>query len=540
MLMLQLQFNKMKKSAVSRSKSILFLISLLIYGTILAQNKRPNILVIMGDDISRTSMGVYGNTYIKTPNFDRIAKEGVLFTNAYVCNPKCSPSRACFLTGRYSWQLEEGANHIPVMPEKWKFYPELLEHSGYSIGYTGKGWGPGVYYGEHNPAGWEYNTISCTPPYKGISKQDYAANFEDYLTKRDSTKPFCFWFGTHEAHRRYEKDSYKKAGKDLNKIVVQKCFPDNELVRSDLADYSVEVEYHDMMIGKALESLFKRGLLDNTIIISTSDQGMPFPHIKGQIYDEDFHEAFVVRWGDKIKPGRVVTDFINFPDVAPTIMEIAGLKPHEQMTGKSFLNLLLSNKSGRIDKSRSFSIVGRERHDMGRIEGDQIAVGYPVRAIKTDKYLYSHNYKTNRWPAGDPEYGYNNCDDSPTKTYITNLKEGDPEYKYYMLSFGKRPSDELFDIETDPDCVHNLAADTKYASTIQNLKNQMDEVLVMQKDPRALGNGDVFDYYPEAREEKLKKMYKEKYYNMFDKYLEKFGKPTVPMPKNWVDKENEN
>ncbi len=513
----------------------LALAGLCLSTNVISQTKRPNILVIMGDDISRTSMSVYGCKYIKTPNFDRIANEGVLFTNAYVCNPKCSPSRACFLTGRYSWQLEEACNHIPVMPPKWKFYPELLEQSGYSIGFTGKGWAPGVFYGEHNPAGWEYNNISCTPPYQGISKQDYAANFEDFLNKMNSNKPFCFWFGTHEAHRKYEKDSYKKEGKDLSEIAVQEFLPDNELVRSDLADYSVEVEYHDMMIGKVLESLAKRGLLDNTIIIATSDQGMPFPRVKGQIYDEDFHEALVIRWGDKIKPGRTVTDFVNFPDVAPTIMEAAGLKPHKQMTGKSFLNLLLSDKSGRIDKNRTFSLVGRERHDMGRIDGDQIAVGYPVRAIKTDKYLYSHNYKPYRWPAGDPEYGYNNCDDSPTKSYLTELKENDPDYKYYLMSFGKRPSDELYDIETDPDCVNNLASDPIYASVVKELKSKMDKALKLQKDPRVLGKGDIFDYYPQAREEKLKRMYKDKYYDMYDKFYEKFGIKTVPMPEGWVE-----
>jgi arylsulfatase A-like enzyme len=262
---------------------------------------------------------------------------------------------------------------------------------------------------------------------------------------------------------------------------------------------------------------------------------MPFPRIKGQIYDEDFHEALVVRWGEKIKPGRVITDFVNFPDVAPTIMEAAGLKPHEQMTGKSFLNVLLSDKSGRIDKTRTFSLLGRERHDMGRIEGDQITVGYPVRAIRTDKYLYSHNYKPNRWPAGDPEYGYNNCDNSPTKTYLTELKESDPDYKYYLLSFGKRPSDELYDMEKDPDCVNNLASDPKYAPIIKELKAQMDKTLKLQKDPRILGEGDIFDYYPMAREEKLKKMYKEKYYDMFDMFYKKYGRKTVPIPEGWVE-----
>jgi arylsulfatase A-like enzyme len=525
----------MGKGVRRNLKHIMVLIGLCISTTIFSQSNRPNILVIMGDDISRTSMGVYGCTYIKTPNFDRLANEGVMFTNAYVCNPKCSPSRACLLTGRYSWQLEEACNHIPVMPPKWKFYPELFEKSGYATGFTGKGWAPGVYYGEHNPAGLEYNEIKCTPPYTGISNKDYASNFEVFLEKRDPSKPFCFWFGTHEAHRKYEKDSYKKRNMDLGKVTVQKFLPDNELVRADLADYAVEVEYHDMMIGKALELLAERGLLDNTIIIATSDQGMPFPRIKGQIYDEDFHEALIIRWGDKIKPGRVVTDFVNFPDVAPTIMEAAGLKPHKQMTGKSFLNLLLSEKSGRIDKNRDFSLLGRERHDMGRIEGNQITVGYPVRAIRTDKYLYSHNYKPYRWPAGDPEYGYNNCDDSPTKSYLTNLTESDSDYKYYLLSFGKRPADELYNVETDPDCINNLADDPKYASIVKELKNRMESELKKQKDPRVLGNGDIFDYYPMAREEKLKKMYKDKYYDMFDKFLEKFGRPTVPIPQGWVE-----
>jgi len=525
----------MKSTILTTSHYSLALAGLCLSANAVSQTKRPNILVIMGDDISRTSMGAYGCDYIKTPNFDRIAREGVLFTNAYVCNPKSSPSRACLLTGRYSWQLEEACNHIPVMPPKWKFYPELLEQTGYSIGFTGKGWAPGVYYGEHNPAGWEFNEIKCNPPYSGISNKDYAANFDTFLEKRDTLEPFCFWFGTHEAHRKYEKDSYKKDGKDISNVSLQKFLPDNELVRGDLADYAVEVEYHDMMIGKALESLAKRGLLDNTIIIATSDQGMPFPRVKGQMYDEDFHEALVVRWGDKIKPGRVVTDFVNFPDVAPTIMEAAGLKPHSQMTGKSFLNVLLSDKSGRIDKNRTFSLLGRERHDMGRIEGDQIALGYPVRAIRTDKYLYAHNYKPSRWPAGDPEYGYNNCDNSPAKTYLTELNESDPDYKYYLMSFGKRPSDELYDMEADPDCVNNLASDSKYASVIKELKNQMDKTLKSQKDPRVLGKGDIFDYYPMAREEKLKKMYKEKYYDMYDMFFKKYEKKSVPMPEGWVE-----
>ncbi|MCX6327027.1 MAG: sulfatase [Bacteroidia bacterium] len=503
-----------------------------IYNDLKAESAaRPNILVIVGDDISRTSMGVYGCKYIKTPNFDRIAKEGILFTNAYVTNPKCAPSRASLLTGRYSWQLEEACNHMPVMPPKWVFYPDLLEKDGYSIGFTGKGWAPGFYYGKHNPAGWEYNEIKCTPPYTGISNKDYVANFEAFLDKKKSDEPFCFWLGTHEAHRYYEKDSYKKENKDLNQVNVQKCFPDNDIIKGDLADYGLEVEYHDMQIGRCLKVLENRGMLDNTLIIATSDQGMPFPHIKGQIFDEDFHVAFAVRWGSKVKAGCIVDDFVNFPDVAPTIMEAAGIEPHEQMTGKSFLNILLSGKSGRIDKNRSFSLLGKERHDIGRTDGELISVGYPVRAIKTDQFLYVRIFKPNRWPCGNPEYGFLNCDGSPSKDYIVELKENSPDYKYFKMSFGKRPAEELYDVTIDPDCVINLAEKPDYKSIKKNLFARMVKELKNQKDPRIFGKGDIFDYYPVyGQDDNLKKLYGDKYYDMNDKFKEKFGFSPVPMP----------
>jgi len=490
----------------------------------------PNILFIIADDISRTSMGAYGCNYIKTPNFDRIANEGVLFTNAYVTNPKCAPARACLLTGRYSWQLEEAANHQPVIPPKWKFYPDLLEASGYVIGFTGKGWAPGKYYGAHNPAGWEYNDIKLVPPYTGIRDKDYVANFESFLDNNSEGKPFCFWLGTHEAHRFFEKDSYKKENMDLDRVEVQKFYPDNELVRGDLADYGVEVEYHDMIIGKALESLEKRGQLENTLIVVTSDHGMPFPRVKGQIYDEGFHVAFAAKWGDKIKPGRVVTDYINFPDVAPTFLEVAGVEKDAQMTGKSFLDILLSVESGRVDSIRSFAVLGKERHDLGRMEGEQHTVGYPARAIRTDRYLYVRNFKPHRWPAGDPEYGYKNCDGSPTKEYLTELAESDNDYMYYLSAFGRRPSDELYDMEKDLDCVNNLADLPEYKSIVEDLHAKMNQVLMEQEDPRVLGNGDIFDYYPHRDDPRLQKLYKDKYYNMWDRFYEVYGSHSVPLP----------
>lgn len=487
---------------------------------------QPNILFIIADDISRSSYGAYGCNYIKTPGFDRIAKEGVIFTNAFTNNPKCAPSRAMLLTGRNSWQLKEACNHNPVMPEEWAFYPEILEKNGYFVGFTGKGWAPGEYKGTHNPAGLEYEKLKLTPPYKYISNKDYIGNFKNFLDQNTDSKPFCFWLGTHEAHRAFERDVHLKGGINPKDVTVQKCFPDNDLVRRDLADYGVEVEYHDKQIQKALDVLKEKGLLDNTIIIATSDHGMAFPHIKGQIYNEAFHVPFAVRWGNKIKPGRVVDDYINFPDVAPTLLAAAGLKPHKQMTGKSFLNLLLSEKSGKLSKDRSYALLGKERHDLGRSDGEQLSVGYPIRAIRNDNYLYQKNYKSNRWPVGDPEYDYMNCDDSPVKTYLLELNPASPEYNYYLLSFGKRADEELYDMVKDPDCVNNLAQIPAFYNIKAELNSQMINELKKQKDPRVLGNGDIFDYYPHCNPETQKRVYGDKYVDMQKRLEDKYGKTT--------------
>lgn len=494
-------------------------------------DSRPNILFIIADDASRDSMGVYGSTYVDTPNFDRIAREGVLFTQAYNCNPKCAPARACLLTGRYSWQLQEACNHNPFLSDRWSFFPFLLEDAGYFIGYTGKGWGPGIFRStdagrekdKPNPAGYPYQKKTNKPPFSGINNCDYAGNFGDFLDQRPGDRPFCFWLGTKEPHRGYGKDNWKLDGRDLSKVTVPAYYPDNETIRGDLADYAIEVEWYDKHIGRALSHLESRGLLENTLVMATSDHGMPFPRVKGQIYDDGFHIPFAARWGNRIPPGRVVSDFITFPDVAPTILEAAGVVRDDQMTGKSFLIQLTSSKAGRIDPVRDHTLLGKERHDIGRTDGSQLSVGYPVRAIRNDKFLYVRNFKPNRWPGGDPEYGLLNCDASPTKSYLTGLSMLDPDYRYYEMSFGKRPEEELYDVVEDPDCVRNLAKDPAMKSIKTQLWIQLRDELAQQSDPRIVADGDIFDYYPNARIDRQQKLYKTPDYDPVKLFNQKFG-----------------
>lgn len=450
---------------------------------------RPNILFIIFDDWNgSTHAGAYGCTWVQTPHFDRVAREGVLFKNAFTSNPKCSPCRACLLTGRNTWQLKEAVSHNGLFPSGFEVYPDLLEKAGYAVGLTGKGWGPGDFTAcgrTRNPAGPAFNQRTQKPPATGMGNNDYAGNFAAFLNQRDTAKPFCFWMGFTVPHRPYEVGAGVRLGKKLADVKVPAYLPDTPTVRGDLLDYAVEVEYGDAQIGRALAVLSAAGELDRTLVVVTSDHGMPFPYVKGQIHEDAFHLPLAMRWPAAIKPGRVVEDFVNVRELAPTYLELAGLKPHPQMTGTSLANILRSEKSGWVE-GRDLMLVGKERHDLGRPHD----WGYPVRALRTKEYLYVHNFHPERWPAGNPETDFGNCDPGPTKEVVKRLGG-----YYYDLSFGKRLPDELYDIRRDPECVVNLANDLFYKPTVEALRSKMMTMLRDEQDPRALGNAAVFDTY---------------------------------------------
>lgn len=450
---------------------------------------RPNILFIIFDDWGWQHAGAYGCDWVKTPNFDRVAREGILFKHAFTSNPKCSPCRATILTGRNSWQLEEASCHNGLFPSKFAVYPDLLEKSGYSVGLTGKGWGPGDYKStgwQRNPAGPSFDELKQTPPASGINKNDYPGNFAAFLKQRPKDKPFCFWMGFTEPHRAYELNSGVRLGKKLADVTVPDYLPDNEVIRGDLADYSIEVEWGDTQVGRALKILEDAGELDNTLVIVTSDHGMPFPRVKGQIFEDGFHLPMAMRWGKGIKPGRVVEDFVNVRDLAPTYLELAGVEKHPQMTGSSLAAILRSDQSGWIEPDRQIMLAGKERHDIGRPND----WGYPVRAIRTKDFLYVHNFNPERWPAGNPETDFGNCDPSPTKEWL-KAEHG----KFYDLAFGYRSEETLYRLSDDPGCVKDLARDPALQQTKKELADKLDAMLKAEQDPRALGNGAIFDTY---------------------------------------------
>jgi uncharacterized sulfatase len=475
---------------------------------------RPNVLIAISDDQSWPHASAYGSTLVNTPTFDRIAKEGVLFNNAFCASPGCSPSRAAFLTGRHTWQIEHAGTHASFFSTKYETFPDRLEADGYFVGYTGKGWAPGNFKVSgrvRNPAGTMFSA-------KGSSKKNslYVASFQNFLDNRPEDQPFYFWFGSHDAHRSYKKGSGLAKGMTLAQATVPGFLPDSDEIRSDLLDYAFEVERFDDDVAAMLKMLEEIGELDNTLVIITSDNGMPFPRAKANCYEYGIHMPLAIRWPDRVPGGRTVDDLVGFVDLTATIYDATGVSAPSDpgLSGRSILGILKSNKSGVVDTTRDAVYAARERHSSSRYN----SLSYPQRCIRTAQYLYIRNFTPERWPAGTPEKygkakfneagelvsaqpgrahgGYHDIDACPSLDFLIQHHDHPDWGKFLGLSVDKRPAEELFDVVSDPDCLHNLAGQTRYTAVKEQLAKRLHNYLRETKDPRVTGNGDIWETYP--------------------------------------------
>jgi uncharacterized sulfatase len=444
-----------------------------------ALDKRPNILFALADDWAWPHAGAYGDKVVKTPTFDRVAKEGALFSHAFSVTPSCTASRAAILTGQTSHRLEESGNLWSTLQKKFDCYPDLLEAAGYHAGLSGKGWGPGKFEEggrTRNPAG---------PSYK---------DFETFFKTVPDGKPFCFWLGHRDPHRPYVAGTGVKSGMNPADVFVPPYLPDTPEVRSDICDYYFAVQRYDRDVGKILDLLEKAGKLDHTIVIMTGDNGWPFPRGKANLYDAGTRQPLAVRWPALVKAGLTSDAYISFQDFAPTILEAAGLKPTPAMTGRSFLEVLTNSRNL---KPRDRVFVERERHANVR-KGD---LGYPGRAIRTREFLYIRNFHPDRWPAGDPELWkavgpFGDIDGGPTKDVVVTGRGDANLGKFFDLACGKRPEEELYDLAKDAYQMTNVAARPEYAAAKKKLRVELDQWMRETSDPRASGDDDRWDRYP--------------------------------------------
>ncbi|MGZ0169921.1 MAG: sulfatase-like hydrolase/transferase [Planctomycetales bacterium] len=440
------------------------------------RDRRPNIVFCMADDWSWPHAGILGDPIVKTPHFDRVAREGVLFENAFVSTPSCTPSRLSILTGQHHWRLREGDSLGGSLREEYDVYTELLQNAGYRVGRFGKG----VWPSKHTFR-------------KRDSFGERFKSFGELLKERKKGEPFCYWHGGQDPHRPYELGVGAKSGIDISKVKVPACLPDTDVVRSDVADYLWEVQRFDRDVGEIVQHLERMGELDNTIIVVSGDNGMPFPRCKATLYDLGTRVPLAIRWGERVQGKREVTDFVSLCDLAPTFLEAAGIKPPRQMTGRSLTPILLSKKSGQVDATWTHVLTGVERH----------VYPYPKRAIRTKEFLYIRNFDPDKWTTGEVkgrnlEYDFAETpwptepgafsfaiDPSPSKQFL-RLNRDESDIKLFAkLSFPHWLKEELYDLSSDPDQLKNLAGVADYAAKRQELRNQLAKALIETNDPRA-------------------------------------------------------
>lgn len=430
------------------------------------ESEKPNILFFITDDESWLERSAYGWSKLPTPHFDRVARQGVLFTNGFTSAPSCAPSRGSVLTGRNFWELKQGALIQAWLPKEFPLFPQLLANQGYHVGSTHKVWGPGVYNeNSHGPevCGKRYEDAKVSKAVPGISTCDYAANFKLFLEDRRPGQPFFFWAGLSEPHGPYGAKNHElletECGFTLDDVSVPPTMEDTIENRRKRANFLYEICYADRHLGRMLAALEAIGELENTLVVVTSDNGTSgIPQSKATPYDLGVHEPLAMMWPQRVASGRTVTDFVSFADFAPTFLEVAGIKPPAGMTGRSVLPLLESVKSGRIEADRSFIVTGLEWH------GEFDPESRSGRAIRDDNYAYV------AW------YGNVDADGKP----LSNQQVVIPTRI------------EFYDLVNDPWQQHDLANDPEYAKQKERLARKLREVGQQTGDPRVTGEMDIF------------------------------------------------
>ena len=457
---------------------ITLLVCLTVGWTFRPQATRPNLVFIVADDLSPT-LGCYGDSVAPTPTIDRLAREGVLFEKAFCTSPSCSPSRASMLTSRYPHQLAEGTNLWGTLPSRYPNVVNLLETAGYRVGLTGKGWGPG----DHTVGGYSRNPA-------GPSFESFGAFMEGQSGNRTGEpKPFFFWLGPQDPHRPYQAELKQTMGLRPQYLKVPTNLPDTPEVRDDLLDYYAEVARFEQTVASVVRTLEQSGQMQNTLIIVTSDNGMPFPRAKANLYDAGTRIPLVMH-GVNFTGGKRIGTLVSLIDLAPTLLEAAGLTKADGMEGGSLARYVTGRKMA--DQP---IFVERERHAQVRAG----KLSYPMRAIRTRQFLYIQNLKPDRWPAGDPKEvmavgAYGDIDNGPAKRYLIEHRDQYPALADGALA--KRPADELYDLRNDPNQQTNVAEQPANRATLAKLRQQLQAWRQRTADPRLTSTGEVIDTYP--------------------------------------------
>ena len=409
----------------------------------------PNIVFITGDDAGQDDLGVYGHP-VHSPHLDRIAVEGIRFTNFYVTTSSCSPSRASIWTGKYP-HTAGAPNLWDPLPRGERIIPGYLREKGYFTGNVGKlhlGEARGVMYGAR-----QFDR-TYTPKTDRIAEEPYSA-MDQFLDERPRGRPFFLSVGFKEPHPPFGQRTAPHPH-DPEDVWVPPYLPDLPEVRAEIAQYYDEINYLDGWVGRLMARLRREGLEQNTIVLFLGDNGAPFPRAKTTLFDSGTRVPLIVKWPGHIPPGGVADGLASAIDLLPTILEIVGIDTPVDVQGQSILPILLDPDA----PGRQYVFTVRDWHDFDD----------HVRAVRWRHLKYVRNYypDTPLWPATDLIAG---------ATYQAMLRLLDrralPQHQAIFF-YAVRPEEELYDLRNDPFEFQNLVDRTEYREDLEHLREVLD------------------------------------------------------------------
>ena len=425
-----------------RILSIAWLLPVCISGPTLFAGERPNFVIFVADDMAWDDCGAYGNPVIRTPNIDRLAAQGMRFDRAYLTCSSCSPSRCSMLTGRYPHSTGAGELHLPL-PAEQTMLTQPLQKAGYWTAAVGK-WHLGDAVAEQVDF-----RQSANPRAMG-------AAWVRALASRPEDKPFFLWAAHSDPHRGYQPGAVDPPH-DPARVVVPPFFPDASRVREDLALYYDEVSRFDEHIGMVLKELQQQGVAENTFVLVISDNGRPFPHCKTRVHVPGVRTPFIVRWPDVVQAGGITGNVVSTVDIAPTVLELAGIEPLKSFQGRSFVRMLTDSSV----VIRKCAFAEHNWHDYRAFE----------RAVHSRDYCYVRNWLPET-PGTPPADAVN----SPTyKVMIEMQAAGTLEPAHKGCFETPRAGEFLYDVASDPHCLVNLAGLPEYSEHLQVLREQLEQ-----------------------------------------------------------------
>ena len=433
-----------------------------IDGLTRAQNDRPNIVLIIADDMAWDDCGAYGHATIRTPNIDKLASRGMRFTNAFITASSCSPSRASIITGRYPHNTDAEQLHWPL-PAEQRTFVEILKEAGYWTASAGK-WHLGdavrdrfdVVH-EADVSGFQLPTGKAgTAPAMIAREKSGCERWLSTLRSRPKGKPFFLWLAALDPHRDYEKGIIADPHRPED-VVVPPYLPDVPDVREDLALYYDEITRLDDYVGKVMDELASQGVEDNTFILFFSDNGRPFPRDKTTLYDGGIKTPWLVRWPRRVRAGSLCRQLVSSVDIAPTVLALAGLEAQSSFQGCNFSPLLTDPQK----KIRDYVYAEDHWHDYEDLG----------RAARSLRYKYIRNDYPDL-PATPPA----DVGRSLTFTAMRKLRDEGKLNESQMACFAKpRPAEELYDTVADPHEMRNLAGDPRYADILAEHRRALDD-----------------------------------------------------------------